>query len=311
MPFVLAVGAANMDIAGSARHPLAAGDSTPGTVRHAPGGVARNVAENLARLGTAVRLLSPVGNDAQGLSVLAATRAAGVEVHGCWVLEDAPTSSYLSLHGPDGEMVAAVNDMSILERVTPERLTPHLGTVSAAAALLLDCNLPEAALGWLFARHRDTPVFVDCVSASKCPRLRPWLNEVHTLKLNRLELQALWSRPIGSDAAAECAVRWLHTQGVRQIVLSAGERGVYRSSHTGTAAWQAAVPVVVQSATGAGDALLAGLLHEHLRGVPFAQGVSFALGCAALTLASPHAVHPDLSVAAVQHLLASVYPAAL
>ena len=49
--FVLAIGAANMDITGSSQHALVPHDSTPGQIRYAPGGVARNVAENLARLG--------------------------------------------------------------------------------------------------------------------------------------------------------------------------------------------------------------------------------------------------------------------
>ena len=55
--FVLALGGANLDIVATAPG-FQAAESNPGRIRCAPGGVARNVAENLARLGHAVGLVT-------------------------------------------------------------------------------------------------------------------------------------------------------------------------------------------------------------------------------------------------------------
>ena len=291
-----------MDITGSADHVLAAGDSTPGQVRIAPGGVARNVAENLARLGHAVCFLSAVGDDQQGRSLLEHTRSAGVDTRGCWIVPEAATSSYVSLHGPDGDMALAINDMAILERITPERLAGHAEKLRNASALLTDCNLSEAALEWLFTHAHDTPVFMDPVSAFKCYRVSPWLGQVHTLKANRLEAQSLWGQAVKTDPAIEAAARWLHAQGVQRVVLSLGERGVYWSERDRASGWQAALPVTVVNATGAGDALMAGLLHGYLQDMPLKKSVHFALACSALTLTATQANHPNLSVATVQQL---------
>ena len=292
-----------MDITGSADHVLAAGDSTPGQVRIAPGGVARNVAENLARLGHAVCFLSAVGDDQQGRSLLEHTRSAGVDTSGCWIVPEAATSSYVSLHGPDGDMALAINDMAVLERITPERLAGHAEKLRNASALLMDCNLSEAALEWLFTHAHDTPVFVDPVSAFKCYRVSPWLGQVHTIKANRLEAQSLWGQAVETDSAIETAARWLHAQGVQRVVLSRGERGVYWSQRDGASGWQAALPVTfVVNTTGAGDALMAGLLHGHLQDMLLKQSVHFALACSALTLTATQANHPNLSVATVQQL---------
>ena len=302
-PFILVVGAANMDIAGSTLHRLAPGDSTPGRIRHAPGGVARNVAENLARLGHGVRLVSAVGDDLFGRSLLAQTRGAGVDVDACWVLPGEATSSYLSLHGPDGDMAVAVNDMSILGCITPQRLQPCAHLLREAAVLVLDGNLPEPALEWLFAHAGRTPVFVDPVSAFKCRRFLPWLGGVFALKANRIEAQALWGRPVDSDAAVADAAQWLHGQGVQQVVLSLGGRGAYWSDRSGRGGWEPALPVATVNATGAGDALMAGLVHGHLQAQDLSQAVHFATGCAALTLAAPQANHAGLTDAAVRALL--------
>ena len=300
---VLAIGAANMDIAASTPHALAPGDSTPGRIRHAPGGVARNMAENLARLGCPVRLLCVVGSDLFGQSVLAQTRSAGVDVEACWVVPGEATSTYLSLHGPDGDMAVAVNDMAILDCLTPQRLRPHAALVQQAGALLLDGNLPEPALEWLFTQNGSARVFVDPVSAFKCRRFLPWLGRVHTLKANRLEAGALSGLRVDTDAAVVDAAQWLHAQGVQQVVLSLGARGAYWSDIAGARGWQQAFAVEVVNATGAGDAMMAGLVHGWLQGSTLAQSVAFASACAALTLTVAQANHPGLTVAAVQQLM--------
>jgi pseudouridine kinase len=301
--FVLVLGGANMDISGATTRPLVAGDSNPGQIRCAPGGVARNVAENLARLGNDSRLITAVGDDLYGHSLLESTRKAGVDVQGCWVLTGESTSTYLSLHGPDGDMAVAVNDMRILEHITPQRLASHADRVRHAAALVVDCNLMPEALDWLFAQRRTTPVFVDCVSAFKCQRILPWLGQVHTLKVNRLEAQALSGSPVASDAAVEQAARWLHAQGVQQVIVSLGDRGVYWSDKNAGCGWQSALATEVVNVTGAGDALMAGVVHAFLHHQGLAQAIPFALGCAALTVTSGQANHPSLSVISVEQLL--------
>jgi pseudouridine kinase len=155
--FVLVLGGANMDISGSTTQALVLSDSNPGRIRCAPGGVARNVAENLARLGNTTRLLTAVGDDLYGRSLLDTTRNAGVDVRGSWVLADQATSTYLSLHGPDGDMAVAVNDMGILEHITPQRLAPHKDWAQQAAALIVDCNVATPAMEWVFARCPQSP----------------------------------------------------------------------------------------------------------------------------------------------------------
>lgn len=301
--FVLVLGGANMDITATTDAQPAMGDSNPGRVRTAPGGVARNVAENLARLGHDTRLLSAVGDDLQGRSLLEATQKAGVDVRSCWVLAGEATSTYVSLHGPDGHLEIAVNDMGILERITPDLLAAHADRVRHAATVVVDCNVTEAALAWLFANRGNTPVFVDAVSAFKCPRILPWLAQVHTLKVNRQEAQALCGFTLQTDADVERATQWLHTQGVQQVVLSLGARGVYWSDQNADHGWQAAVPGEVVNASGAGDALMAGLVHGFIHQHSLAESIPFALACAALTLQSEHANHPSLSVVSVAQLL--------
>lgn len=306
--FVLVLGGANMDIAARASHRLAAGESIPGRISCAPGGVARNAAENLARLGHETRFISVVGDDGYGRELLESTAAAGVDVSACLVQSGRSSSCYLSLHGADGEMAMAVNDMDLLDALTPTVLQTQTERLRRAAAVLLDCNLSPAVLEWLFAQSPPGPVFVDAVSAFKSARIRPWLARIHTLKVNRQEAAQLSGQGLTSLAKTRSAAAWFIRQGVQQVAISLGSDGVFWQAADGSHGVEPACAVPVINTTGAGDALLAGLLHAHLAGEPLAQAIRFASGCAALTLTSAAANHPSLSELTVRRLLAETRP---
>ncbi len=277
------------------------GDSNPGAIRIAPGGVARNIAENLARLGLDTQLVSAIADDAFGASVRELTRAAGVGVAGLTVLAHQRTSSYVSVHGRDGDMAVAVNDMGILEHLTPEVLQTHQSLIAEASGLVLDCNLSDASLAWLLQHSSKAPRFVDAVSVAKCGKLRPWLSRVHTLKLNRLEAQALSGVDVDGVASAKTAATHLRAMGVFQVVISLGLLGVVWCDENSPAGHQ---PVVrrtdLVNTSGAGDALLAGLVFACLQGTPLNEAVDWAMACAEITLESSSANSTELSAASVR-----------
>jgi pseudouridine kinase len=306
-PTVVVVGGANLDIVAHTDCPLVAADSNPGHVHCVPGGVGRNVAHNLALLGQPTALVSVMGDDAFGQVVLDATAAAGVDTRHCVQVPGARTATYLSLHGVDGDMAVAINDMAILERLDASVLAPLWPTLQAARCLVLDCNLHDDALAFLLDGRLQAPVLVDAVSAAKCPRLTPWLARIHTLKVNRLEAAALTGLCVQTTADAWAAVRALHQCGVAQVILSQGRDGVVWSTQRGDRGHCPARAVPVVNTSGAGDALLAGLVQGQLQAWPLAQAVPWAMACAEITLQSLQANAPELSLAAVERQCAMAH----
>lgn len=299
-PKVTVIGGCNMDILAQAGNSLVWGDSNPGAIHTSPGGVARNIAENLARLGLDTQLISAVGADAFGQSLIALTQAAGVGITGLNVFSQHCTSSYVSIHGPEGDMAIALNDMEILERLTPEVLQTHQNLIDDSACLVLDCNLSDASLAWLFQNSGDTPRFVDAVSVAKCVKLRPWMHSIYTLKLNRLEAQALAACVVDSVDAAKIAAVKLHAMGVAQVVISLGALGVVWCDGTGSTRHQAVIRRTdLVNSSGAGDALVAGLVFACLQGKPLGEAVDWAMACAEITLGSLAANSTQLNAASV------------
>lgn len=306
---LLVIGGANMDIAARSERGIVAQDSNPGQVRFSPGGVARNIAENLARLGHSPRLITLVGQDMLGQSLLSHTQEAGVDVSGVEMLSGVPTATYVSLQGPDGDMAVAVNDMALLGELTPGRLQHRRALIERASNLVLDCNLPEATLDWLFAQAAQARIHVDSVSVAKCLRIQRHLGRIDTLKLNRQEAQALTGLAVQTPQQACAAAQALCGLGVRWVVISMGAQGLAWCEAGQAAVCQPAqAPAQVVSTTGAGDALLSGLIDGQLRGFSSRQTVAWAMACAEITLGVAAANAGHLRPARVLSHLGGVLP---
>jgi pseudouridine kinase len=298
--YVALIGGANMDISAHSTASIVAGDSNPGRIVCSPGGVARNVAENLVRLGVDARLLSVLGDDVFGQTLRQAAATSGLNMSACATIPGQRTATYLSLHGADGDMGVAVNDMGIVDCLTPELLGQHTTLLDGASALVVDSNVRQDVLTWISTYWADKAVFAETVSVAKCHKLLPMLGQIHTLKANRLEAQALSGRPIASPHSACDAARSLHQRGVRNVVISLGASGVAWCSADGVVGHRAVRPVPMVSATGAGDALLSGLVYGYIHGLPLDSSVHWAMACAELTLSSTFANSPDLCEATVR-----------
>ncbi len=297
--FALAVGGANLDVLGRRTAEGACADSVPGVIEQAPGGVARNVAENLARLGRTVRLVTRVGEDAAGEWLLRHTGEAGVDTGAVLRSARLPSARYLAVHDAAGGLLAAVSDMRTLDALDPGALAAIAPLIAGSHLLLVDANLPEATLGWLL-EQATVPVFADATSAAKAPRLRSVRTRLHTLKLNLPEARALAGRP-GADWR-DCATVLIEA-GVQRVVVGLGAAGLGYADATRVVT-RPALACEVRNEAGAGDALCAGLAAAWLRGLSLVAQLDYARACAALTLGSPLANDPGLSHARVERLLA-------
>ena len=290
-PYVVVIGGANMDICGTSYDNLLLGDSNPGKVRTSAGGVGRNIAENLARLGSDTRLLTAVGNDQYGHHLLEVSQRAGVDVRQTLVLDGHATSCYLSLHDGSGEMSCAINDMAIIEQLTPARLTPLAGFLGGAPALgarhQSGYPYPRLAVRTTGgARH-----FCRYRFGGQGGEDPPWLGKIHTLKPNRSEAEQLCGMTIAGPETWPMVAAWFHRAGVKRLFLSLGEQGIFYSDGE----QQGHLPVLgspVLNVTGGGDAFMAGLAHAWLQELDIAQTTRFALGCAALTVNCSDTVFP-------------------
>ena len=92
---ILVIGATLMDVKGKPTAGLEPSTSNPANIRMTRGGTARNVAENLGRLGADVVLITAVGDDVIGDLLLDQTAEAGVDVDYALQDENGRTGGYI------------------------------------------------------------------------------------------------------------------------------------------------------------------------------------------------------------------------
>ena len=94
----------------------------------------------------------------------------------------------------------------------------------------------------------------------------------------------------------------MHDRGVELVWVRLGAEGSLLSTREEQTRLPS-VPTEVVDVTGAGDAMLAGFCHALLAGAGTTEAAAYGHGAAALTIASPHTVRPDLTDRLVRSLL--------
>ena len=308
--------------------------SNPGTASWTAGGVGRNIAENLARLGSPTLLVAAVGDDPAAETVLARTSAAGVECRHV-VTSVHPTGTYAAVLDEGGDLLVAVADMRATDELTVSDLAVVPSLLGGADALVVDANLDAGVVRWLLSVAEEAGVVavLEPVSVAKATEIAPVFDgsvRAHTVTPNVDELAALVGRPVPDtvDGVARAA-RELHDRGVEHVWVRRGTRGSLLSialSPNGTGATGEATalggdtasghrlvlvgapPVEVADVTGAGDAMTAGYVHALLAGDDVVEAARYGQVLAALTCASADTVRPDLTAALVAAHLTPTQP---
>ncbi len=296
---VLVIGAAGLDVVGRIETEIKNATSNPARIRASYGGVARNVAENLARLGQPVRLLSVVGKDQIGDEMLAYTRDAGVDVSGVFRTAKFPTGFYMGVLDPRGRLKFAIDDMRILTALNDSYLLYNADLFESASLVFVDANLPGTTLAISFelARKYNIPICADPTTSTLAPRITPYLSQLHLIAPNSAEAIALTGQqfdPADQTAAIEVA-RLLVNKGTNVAVIGLAENGVcYATSET--SGHIPAVRTRVTDPTGAGDAMTAAVIFGMLNDIDLDDAVRMGASAASLTLRHPGTVLPTLTL---------------
>ena len=290
---IIVVGAVNMDLTGTPAEALRGGDSNPGRVRLSPGGVGRNIAENLCRLGRPVSLITMMGEDSFAEIITRGCREIGMDLSMCLQDPGSRTSTYLCVTEQNGDLHTAVADMEIYDRLTPEKLEPYLPAMNEASLVIVDANLPEETLGWI-GRKVTAPLAADPVSVAKVGRLRAILGRLEMMKPNVPEAELLTGIQVRSDADFARITGALSGFGVRKVFLSLGSRGVYYSDGRDSGLLPCFAGPVVNT-TGCGDAFLAAAADAWLDRLDIRSSALRALAAAAHCAADLNSVSTTLS----------------
>jgi pseudouridine kinase len=292
---IMCIGGANFDSKAMSKQPIRLASSNPVTVQESCGGVARNIAENLANLACQVSLITITGDDKAGAWVLDETHKQGVDVSQSFCLQNETTGAYTALLDQSGEMFLAFANMDIYDRLTPNMLHEKWSHIAASKLVIADTNLSADCLGYLIERCHDEglPLFIDPVSSEKAKKLPLQLNGITAIFPNHEEACQLAGAAISEDQDSTQLAQAILQRGVKHVFITMGKLGVYYQGEEGAQQFPA-IPTEVVEVTGAGDAFVAGVAYGFLHNKSYLQACSLGLTASHLTLQTASTVASHL-----------------
>ncbi|MEV5977665.1 ribokinase [Streptomyces sp. NPDC052114] len=279
---LLVVGSANADLVVGVERRPAAGETVLGSdLAVHPGGKGGNQAVAAARLGARTALLARVGDDAHGVLLLDAQRAAGVDTVGVLV-GGAPTGVALITVDPSGDNSIVVSP-GANARLTPGDIRAAGSLLAAARVVSTQLEIPLDTVAELVRGLRPESRLV-LNPSPPAPLPGEVLAACDPLVVNEHEARVI----LGADAgdAPEDWARGLLALGPRSVVITLGAEGALTADGAADAFVRVPSPRVdAVDTTGAGDAFTAALAWRLGLGEDLATAAAYAVrvGAAAVT----------------------------
>ncbi len=296
-PSIVVIGGASLDIKGRLRRDFIPGTSNAAAIQISVGGVGRNIAENLARLGTSVALIAAVCADDFGRAILQQTEAAGVDLQHMLITCEHRSSSYIALLSPDGSLLAGLDDSAAGRTITAEHIRAHAALLQGAEMVVIDANVARSTAEAILelCEADEVPVVLDPVAFGLADRFRQQVGRFFMVTPSELEAEALSGLPARDVPSAITAAQKLVDLGVgvALITLSDGSAVYASADEVGHIPLQ---PIEIVDPTGGGEALAATVIYGLTNNIPLAESVQLGQIAATVTMTSPETVAPELSL---------------
>lgn len=293
-PDILCIGSVLWDIIGRTPAHMGAGADVPGRITRLPGGVAMNIAMALRRFDLPVTLLTCLGQDRDGDTLIVEAAQRGIRTDFVYRAPDLSTDRYIAIEDETG-MIAAVADAHSLEQGADKLLAPlydgRLGDAKTpwTGMIILDGNFRTEQLAEIAHSPvlRQADIRLAPASPGKSRRLRPFLGHPNTtLYVNRGEAEYILDAKFRTSAEAASA---LAATGVKQAVVTDSGNPA-SASMDGRTISMLPPRVTVRRYTGAGDVFLSAHICAELNGHHGKSALNRALEAAATYISSETAL---------------------
>ncbi len=286
---MLVFGAVFVDVKGFSFGRYVPEGTNIGDVQVVPGGVSRNVAEDLIRLGEPVRFVSMVDDTAMGLEVRSALGALGVDTAHVLASEKG-MGWWLAILDENGDLRGSVSrqpDFRPLEAYLREHGDE---LIAAADGIVLEIDMNAAIAGEVLrlAQKHGRPVYVVVGNMSVIAKNPEYLRSVACFICNEIEAGKLLDRDLSAFTPEEMLpllIEESRQRGIRAMVITMGADGaVYVDHKTGEFGRCPAAPAAMVDSTGAGDAFFSGTVAALAREYPLSRAVRVGAALASMTL---------------------------
>ncbi len=296
------VGASNIDITGFTRDKLIYQDANIGSMKTSSGGVGRNIAENLVRLGFDVNLISVFGDDPLSSYIIDSCRNLNIRIDDSLFLKNSSAATFLAIMDEHNDLAVGISAMGVYNKISDDFILSKLETLQAADLVVLETNMPKKILQTIVNHAPDKKYVVDTVSGKKALRVKDILSKLYILKTNLLEAQMLSDIKVENESDYDRLIQFFLNKGVKNIFITLGKDGVVYGNHQLIHMKKPIVSVVVNT-IGAGDSFVAGLICADALGLDIDKMAIYGMASASINVAHELAVSPEMKLENIRKII--------
>lgn len=284
---VIVCGSLHLDIVVHARALPRIDETAVGSAwKQVCGGKGGNQAVQAARAGARTAMISCIGEDAFGKTLLANLLNEGVDVSGVSVDPSVGSGMSVAILQDDGDYGAVIVSGSNLS-IDTSMLHKQWTALGGSKILILQNEVPDAVnLAMAKIAHAaGAQVVINAAPARELSQ--DLLAQIDVLIVNRVEAEAMSGRAVTDRAAARAALAML-ASGSRSVIVTLGGDGLVVATATGEVLDIEPIPVRVTSTHGAGDCFVGALCAQLASGTSLLDACRVANQTAAAFVSQPH-----------------------
>ncbi|KEI11513.1 carbohydrate kinase [Clostridium novyi B str. ATCC 27606] len=295
--YVVILGTAIMDVTGFSSKSIILGDKNSECfVKLSSGGAARNIAENMARLGLNTKLITVIGDDVFGYKIKKDCKNAGIDLSYANTISGEKSATYISLIDGNGDMQVGLTDLHIRKEYTIDFIKTKIEVFKSAQIIVITPEVPIEIIRYIHKNCPSVSIMADVASVDLAENVKKNFGVFHTIKANNYEVLALTGIKVTDDKKLEEAADYLIKKGTRVCLFTMGSKGVFYKNKDGIVIRTSTRKINhVISVTGAGDAFTAGYLYSLQNNKDINYSLQFAMGMALATIFYDKANNPNIT----------------
>jgi pseudouridine kinase len=123
-------------------------------------GSARNISENLVRLGEKPLMISAIANDLFGNEILRICQQHGISTEHCLLLNNEKSTIYLEIINPKGLNITGLANNTAEQNLTPDFLETKYNTLKNAKQIVMDDELPQKSIEYITSNFNSSDLFL-------------------------------------------------------------------------------------------------------------------------------------------------------
>lgn len=302
--YIVGIGACNVDIYGSSLIKLRKHYDHPAKINSGIGGVMYNIISNYSLLDNSAKLITAYSDDIYGKAIVEKCLENGIDINDSLMVKNASSGIFLQIQDENNDMHMALCDMSILHSLDVEFIRSKKNVIRNSSCVVIDPSLNDETIEEIIKIcNGEIDIYVDPISDNYALKMRKYLKDITFIKPNKTELEALTGIKVKDDKSLIKAAKEVLKKGTKKIVISLGKDGILYMDDNLCLKRQLKEEKKMVNASGAGDALMGGLLYGFTNGNELEKTLDYALAASIAAIRSKATINEDMSISLLEDIL--------